>query len=141
MRRLTADNTVNAVTRNYQRRCRVRLLSFAGARGTFLVTCDSGHGHTVEIERRRDGGLYGDCYFAETGEVCPSELGGRVCYHRTGAAALFRVLERGGAGRAVRRVRRYSLGDCVLIGSAVAQSLPRFGRHQLDRHLALAGAT
>lgn len=126
MRKLTFENMDRAVSRNFERRCKVSLAGRKGSLFKFIIHCDKGHRHTVEIQRRADG-LYGDCYFAETGEECPSEMGGRVCYHRSGAAALFLALERGVGRRRIRRVRKYGLGDCALIGSAVLQPLPRFG--------------
>lgn len=88
MRKLTDANTVNAVERNFARKCKVSRASFDGVRGKFQVRCDKGHTHTVEVERRR-ADLYARCFFEETGEVCPAELGGHVCYHITACVGWF----------------------------------------------------
>lgn len=92
MRKLTPENTANAVERNFARKCRVSAAAFDGVRGKFRVACDKGHTHTVVTERR-GADLYADCFFEPGGEVCPAEFGKRVCYHMTAAAALFLALE------------------------------------------------
>jgi hypothetical protein len=107
MRKLTGTNTARAVARNLTRKCHVRLARAEGARAFFAVGCDRGHEHTVEIERRGDG-LYGQCFFEGTGEACPSELRGRVCYHTTAALSLYLARERqAGASGSVRQRCRY----------------------------------
>ena len=92
MRKLTPENTAAAVERNYARKCTVRPVSFDGVRGMFHVLCDKEHTHTVKLERKGTD-IYADCFFEGTGEVCPAELGRRVCYHQTAAVLVFQAWE------------------------------------------------
>ena len=96
MRRLDERNTANAIKRNYARRLTVSLARREGARATIEARCPDGHTHAVAVERRGSA-LYVECYFADTGEVCPSDQGGKVCYHETAAAGFYLALEAQGA--------------------------------------------
>lgn len=119
MRKLTNENTANAVNRNFERKCFVRLVNFEGHdRARFHVRCDEGHVHTVDVELRPDG-LYAECFFEETGELCPSEQGSKVCYHRTGAAALFNTLRSRKTARAAIPATRRRLGNVIPLAPGV----------------------
>jgi hypothetical protein len=60
------------------------------------ITCENPlhpEGHVCRFERRANGDLWGECVQRHTGELCPAELGKRVCVHLAGAVTIFLAVE------------------------------------------------
>jgi hypothetical protein len=56
------------------------------------LTCAHDHRHAITFTHF-DGQLYAECFMPETGEVCPSDIGGRACYHIAAAVAVRDAIE------------------------------------------------
>lgn len=102
---ITTVTIRNAVRRalDAKQKCRVRYITCreSATEGcyAFEVFCPNGHRHVVTLTRDMQGRLHSECQIPDDAEMCPSEIGKRLCWHVASALPLFLVLEEGSIGR------------------------------------------